>query len=321
MHSCCSGLSRRTASSSAASRSRSMHLRLDAVVARPIGVEHVGGAHLELEPAGLHVVGHQVAGDGGEPGADVLAGVGERVDPAQGAQERLGRQVLGQRVGAHPVVEVAVDLVDVPVVDEPEGLGVALLGQRDQGVDAVPLRVVRPGRPPSWAPPPGAGTVPVPPAVAIASTSPRRSGSATGASNARTASPFVAAAGVTRRPTRTRDVTNVSGGYPTVTGVGAAGAKSARTAQRDLRRAEAAAQRAGQGARGRGRGHADLHRLAAGAVVPDPPAVLAGVRPQPGVRVDRARVPDQGQHRDVVGRVGVRRAGAEVEALAARPAP
>ncbi len=100
-------------------------------------------------------------------------------------------------MGAHPVVEVAVDLVDVPVVDEPEGLGVALLGQRDQGVDAVPLRVVRLVTAVVGAAA-GAGTVPVPPAVAIASTSPRRSGSATGASNARTASPFVAAAGVTQ---------------------------------------------------------------------------------------------------------------------------
>jgi hypothetical protein len=87
---------------------------------------------LELEPAGLHVVGHQVAGDRGEPGADVLAGVGERVDPAQGAQEGLGGQVLGQACEPDPVVEVAVDLVDVRVVDQPEGLGVALLGQRDQ---------------------------------------------------------------------------------------------------------------------------------------------------------------------------------------------
>jgi hypothetical protein len=72
-------------------------LLLDAVVGA-VGVEHVRGAHLEAEAAGLEVVGHQVAGDGDEPGADVPPLPGERVDAPEGPQEGLRRQVLRQRL-------------------------------------------------------------------------------------------------------------------------------------------------------------------------------------------------------------------------------
>src|SRR4051794_19351063 len=81
-------------------------------------------------------------------------------------------------------------------------------------------------------------------------------------------------------------------------------------AQRDR-----AGDRAGDGAGDGAGGEAEPHGLASGAVVADPPTLFAGVRAEPGVRVDRARVADEGQHREVVVGVGVRRAAPQVEPL------
>ena len=58
--------------------------------------------------------------------------------------------------------------------------------------------------------------------------------------------------------------------------------------------------------------------LAPGAVVADLPALGPRVGAELRVGVDRARVPDQAQHRQVVDRVRVRRAGGQVEPLARR---
>ena len=69
-----------------------------------------------------------------------------------------------------------------------------------------------------------------------------------------------------------------------------------------------------------GRDQPDLRRLAAGAVVADPPPLLPRVVAQPGVRVDHAGVADEAQHRQVVVGVGVRRAAAQVEPLLLRRA-
>ncbi len=79
------------------------------------------------------MVGHQVAGDRDEPGAHVTALPGEGADPAQRAQEGLAGEVLGHLPAADPVADVAVDDVDVPVVELAEGLGVAGLGPLHQG--------------------------------------------------------------------------------------------------------------------------------------------------------------------------------------------
>ena len=65
--------------------------------------------------------------------------------------------------------------------------------------------------------------------------------------------------------------------------------------------------------RNRGRRHTHSQRLAPAAVVPYLPAVLLGHPAQLRVRVDRDGGPDQGQHRDVVGRVTVGSASAQVE--------
>ena len=81
------------------------------------------------------MVDHQVAGDRHEPGRDVLARPGEGVQSAQGPHERLGGQVLGQVVRPAADVDVAVDDIDVRLVDLPEGLRVAGLSQVDQGLD------------------------------------------------------------------------------------------------------------------------------------------------------------------------------------------
>ena len=73
---------------------------------------------------------------------------------------------------------------------------------------------------------------------------------------------------------------------------------------------------AGHGA-GRSRGgQRDQGRLPAGPEVVDRPVVAPGLGAQPGVRVDRVRVADQAEHRQVVGRVAVRGAAGQVQALA-----
>jgi hypothetical protein len=81
------------------------------------------------------VVQHDVAGDGDQPGADVAALEGQRVDPAQRADERLAGEVLGRRPVTDPVVEVPEDDVDVPVVEQAETLGVPLLRAADEFPD------------------------------------------------------------------------------------------------------------------------------------------------------------------------------------------
>ena len=65
-------------------------------------------------------------------------------------------------------------------------------------------------------------------------------------------------------------------------------------------------------ARGR---HAHLGRLAAGAVVADPPSVCLGMRAQARVGVDRAGFSDELEHRDVVGRVRSGVAPGQVQSL------
>ena len=75
-------------------------------------------ARADLEPiaCGLHVVEDDVARDRDEPGPDIAPLVGDRGDPAQGPQEGLAGEVLGQRAIVHAVVDEAVDRVDVAVV-------------------------------------------------------------------------------------------------------------------------------------------------------------------------------------------------------------
>ncbi len=92
------------------------------------------------------MVGDQVAGDGDQPCPEVAALPGERLDPAQRAQERLTGEVLGELAGAHAVVDVAVDRVDVAVVELRERLGVAAPGPVDERRDAPRLGIVEFGR-------------------------------------------------------------------------------------------------------------------------------------------------------------------------------
>ena len=102
------------------------HLVLGAVgAALGAGLDQVRGRELQLVATGLEVVGDQVAGDRDQPGAEVAALPGVGRDPAQRAQERLAGEVLGERVVGDPVGDVAVDDVDVPVVELAERLAVA----------------------------------------------------------------------------------------------------------------------------------------------------------------------------------------------------
>src|SRR5262245_31316039 len=100
------------------------------------------GHHLQSGPARLVVVGHQVAGDRRQPGAEVPALPAERADRAQRPEERLAREVVREADAGQPEVEVAVDAVDVVVVELSEGFGVALASQVDQRHDAVPFGIV-----------------------------------------------------------------------------------------------------------------------------------------------------------------------------------
>ena len=78
------------------------------------------------------MVGHEVAGDGDEPGAEVAALPGEGADAAQCAQERLAGEVLGGGFAADAVIDVPVHGVAVLVVEAAEGVGLAGLGAFDE---------------------------------------------------------------------------------------------------------------------------------------------------------------------------------------------
>src|SRR5690606_5225405 len=65
------------------------------------GVGHLVGDDLQAEPARLDVVEHQVAGDRGEPRADVPALVTDRGDPPQRPEERLTGDVLREVAVTH----------------------------------------------------------------------------------------------------------------------------------------------------------------------------------------------------------------------------
>src|SRR3546814_11251732 len=73
--------------------------------------------------------------------------------------------------------------------------------------------------------------------------------------------------------------------------------------------------------RGRADDEAGTGSLPAGAVVPDPPAVLPGMCAQLGVGFDRHRVTDPAQPRPVVGRLAVRRPAPPVAFLPRDPPP
>ncbi len=94
---------------------------------------HVLGGHLEARASGLEVVGGQVPGDGHQPGAEVLALPAEALHRAQGPEERLGGEVLGQRGRPRAVEQEAVDRALVVVVEQAEGVDVSLAGQLDEG--------------------------------------------------------------------------------------------------------------------------------------------------------------------------------------------
>src|SRR4051794_1288774 len=72
----------------------------------PVVQGHVLGGLLEAGPPRLEVVRGQVAGDRDQPGAEVLALPPEGPHAAQGPQERLRRQVLGQLHGSDSVVNI-----------------------------------------------------------------------------------------------------------------------------------------------------------------------------------------------------------------------
>ena len=128
MHSCCSGLSRLTASSSVRVGDMSTHSSFRAAFGTAVGsvgVQYFSGGDLQPVAARLEVVGDQVTGDGDQPGAEVATLPGEAADPAEGSQEGLGGEVLGQLSGADPKVDEPEDGVHVPVVDQPECFGIA----------------------------------------------------------------------------------------------------------------------------------------------------------------------------------------------------
>ena len=103
---------------------------------------HVLGGHLEAGAAGLEVVGGEVARDGHQPGAEVLALPPEVVHAPQRAEEGLRGEVLGQRLRARAVVEEAVDRRLVVVVEQPEGLLVARAGELDERDQPLTLGLV-----------------------------------------------------------------------------------------------------------------------------------------------------------------------------------
>src|SRR5690606_15021458 len=98
------------------------------------------GDDLQAEPARLDVVEHQVAGDRGEPRADVPALVTDRGDPPQRPEERLTGDVLREVAVTHSEEDIAVDAVDVAVVETAERAAVAALGGPDQ-IPALGCRI------------------------------------------------------------------------------------------------------------------------------------------------------------------------------------
>jgi hypothetical protein len=88
------------------------------------------------------VVGAEVAGDGHQPGPEVLALPPEVVHRAQRAEEGLRGEVLGELARAGAVEEEAVDRPVVVVVEEAEGVLVAAAGQLDQSDQPGPLGLV-----------------------------------------------------------------------------------------------------------------------------------------------------------------------------------
>lgn len=89
---------------------------------------------LEAGAAGLEVVGAQVAGDGHQPGAEVLALPAEAGHVAQGPEEGLGGEVLGQAARVGAPVDEPVDRRVVVVVELAERLGVAVAGQSTRAI-------------------------------------------------------------------------------------------------------------------------------------------------------------------------------------------
>ena len=73
-------------------------------------LDGLGGRGLEPMPGRLHVVEHDVAGDGHEPGPDVAALVADRRDAAQRTQERLAGEVLGEGAVVHAEVDEPEDV-------------------------------------------------------------------------------------------------------------------------------------------------------------------------------------------------------------------
>ncbi len=109
------------------------------VVELPGGQQHVGGQALDrlgaAHPAGALLLRHRVARHGQQPGGQVALALGDGRQPGQRAVEHLRGQFPGGRVVAGPGAQVAVDVVDVVVVQLPKGASVA----RDRALQQRPL--------------------------------------------------------------------------------------------------------------------------------------------------------------------------------------
>ncbi|CAM5364605.1 hypothetical protein SCALM49S_04525 [Streptomyces californicus] len=101
-------------------------------VDQDVAVERDGDDDLQPGPCGLEVVDDQVAGDGDEPGAEVAALPGERVDPAQRTEERLTYQVLDEMHVTDAAPDVPGHLGVVLVVEGGECLPVAAAGEDEE---------------------------------------------------------------------------------------------------------------------------------------------------------------------------------------------